>query len=111
MVGLDSMGMNSMGMNLMGMDSMGMELVRMMKLARTRMPPTLRKPALAEEDGIDSGGVGGEACVISHQGLYRTHCSEKKRLMMAMILIMTLTSTGLLLNGGLGSGVGLMSRE
>ena len=43
------------------------------------MPPTLRKPALAEEDGVDSGGVGGEACVISHQGLYRTHCSEKKR--------------------------------
>ena len=42
------------------------------------MPPTLRKPALAEEDGVDSGGVGGEACVISHQGLYRTHCSEKK---------------------------------
>ena len=73
------------------------------------MPPTLRKPALAEEDGVDSGGVGGEACVISHQGLYRTHCSEKKkRLMMAMILIMTLTSTGLLLDGGLGSGVGLV---
>ena len=56
----------------MGMDSMGMELVR------TRMPPTLRKPALAEEDGVDSGGVGGEACVLSHQGLYLKLLIRKK---------------------------------
>ena len=40
---------------MVGMDSMGMELVR------TRMPPTLRKPALAEEHSVDSGGVSGEA--------------------------------------------------
>ena len=53
---------------------MGMELVRM------RMPRTLRKPALAEEDGVDSGGVGGEACVISHQGLHQNNWSEKKTL-------------------------------
>ena len=56
----------------MGMDSMGMELVR------TRMPPTLRKPALAEEDGVDSGGVGREACVLSHQGLYLKLLIRKK---------------------------------
>ena len=73
MVGMDSMGMNSIGMDSMQMDLMGMELVRMMKLVRTRMPPTLRKSALAEEDGVDSGSVGGEACVISHQDFYRNH--------------------------------------
>ena len=58
-------------MFMVGMDSMGM--VRMMKLVRMRMPPTLRKPALAKEDGVDSGGVGGEACVISHQGLHQNN--------------------------------------
>ena len=57
---------------MVGMDSMGMELVRM------RMSPTLRKPALAEEDGVDSGGVGGEACVLSHQGLYLKLLIRKK---------------------------------
>ena len=72
MVGMDSMGMDSMGMNSIGMDSMQMDLMGM-ELVRMRMPLTLRKPALAEEDGVDSGGVGGEACVISHQGLNRNH--------------------------------------
>ena len=42
------------------------------------MSLTLRKPALAEEDGVDSGGVGGEACVLSHQGLYLKLLIRKK---------------------------------
>ena len=48
------------------------------ELVRTRMPRTLRKPALAEEDGVDSGSVGGEACVISHQGFYIEIIEQKK---------------------------------